>query len=73
MLKEKEGEGGGIDGNLHLFLPVNRDKIELSLARESQRARLASGQWLRGSVGVNYNIPRFYQILGEIFAFVCLR
>jgi hypothetical protein len=53
MVKEKEGEGGGIDGNLHLFLPVNRDEIKLSPVRESQRARLASGQWLRGSMGAN--------------------
>jgi hypothetical protein len=43
MAKEKEGKGGGIDGNLHPFLLVNRDETKLSPSRESRKSRWRSG------------------------------
>jgi hypothetical protein len=51
--EERREKDSGIDGNLHLFLPDLRRKRARSLARESQRARLAPGQWRESSREAN--------------------
>jgi hypothetical protein len=51
--EERREKDGGSDDNFHLFLPDLRWKRARSLARESQRGRLAPRQWRESSGEAN--------------------